>query len=275
MFTRLRSVLLALVFVLLVLLTVALLRAGVTQLVLYDNFASKNINPSKWVGTFGDQDQREVVRTLVGEKENRHLHLSQTAYSSTTDNVGSNGNIFGLQFSVPSAITEALFTVVVNKAEAVGCASNSQPTLTGPEFRGRFFNTESSPTSSLGDVEVGIGPGRTSTDAGSAMEVDFHYEQCTDNFCGTRTTLGFGVLGSVQPGSTNTYHIKWDQPNHQFVFQLNDGPLVPSPYTVSDSSAAFFSYRAIDIARVVPHCTTTPRPLASVDAFVSNVYVNP
>jgi hypothetical protein len=272
MFTKLKSVLLA---SMLVLAAMTLSKAGTAQFVLYDNFASRNIDPSKWVGTFADQDQREVVRTLVGEEGARHLRLSQTAYSATTDDVGSSGNIFGLQFSVPSAITEALFTVVVNRAEAVGCASNSQSTLTGPEFRGRFFNTESSPTSSLGDVEVGVGPLRTSTDAGSAMEVDFHYERCTDDFCGTRTTLGFGVLGHVQPGLANTYHIKWDQPNHQFVFQLNNGPLVPSPYTVSDNSAAFFSYRAIDIARVVPHCTTTPRPLASVDASVSNVYVNP
>jgi len=267
-----KSVLLASMFVLL---TVALSKAGVAQLVLYDNFASRNIDPSKWFGTFGDQDQREVVRRLVGEEEDRRLHLSQTAYSATTDDVGSSGNIFGLQFSVPSAITEASFTVAVNQAVAVGCTSNSQPTLTGPEFRGRFFNTENSPTSSLGDVEVGIGPGRTSTDTGSAMQVVFHYERCTDAFCGTRTPVGVGVLGNVQPDSTNTYHIKWDQPNHRFAFQLNNGPLVFSPYTVSDSSAPFDSFKAIDIARVVPHCTTTPRPFASVDAFFSNIYVNP
>jgi len=272
MSTRFKSVLLTAVVVLL---TAGLSKAVVGQLVLYDNFRSARIDPSKWVGTFGDQDQLEVVRTLVGEEGDRHLRLSQTAYSATTDDFGSSGNIFGLQFSAPGAIKEAFFTVIVNRADAVGCTSNSQPTLTGPEFRGRFFNTESSPTSSLGDVEVGIGPSRTSTDAGSAMQVVFHYERCTDDFCGTRTPLGVGVLGYVQPGTANAYHIKWDQPNHRFVFQLNNDPLVLSPYTVSDSSVAFFSYRAIDIARVVPHCTTTPRPFASVDAFVSNVYVNP
>ncbi len=271
MFTRFKSVLLASVFALL---TVALSKAGVAQLVLYDDFESRNIDPSKWVGTFGDQDQREVVRTLVGE-EDRRLRLSQIAYSATTDNFGSSGNIFGLLFPVPSVITETLFTVIVNRAEAVGCTSNSQPTLTGPEFRGRFFNTESSPTSSLGDVEVGIGPIRSSTDTGSPLQVDFHYERCSDNFCGTRTTLGFGVLGSVQPGTANSFHIKWEQPNHRFVFQLNDGPQVASPYAVSDSSAPFFPFKAIDIARVVPHCTTTPRPFASADAFVTNIYVNP
>jgi len=272
MFARLKWVILA---PMLVLSTVALSKAEVTQLVLYDNFASRNIDPSKWTGSFGDPDQREVVRTLVGEEENRRLRLSQTAYSASTDDVGISANIFGLFFPVPSAITEALFTAVVKRAEAVGCTSNSQLTLTGPEFRGRFFNTESSPTSSLGDVEVEIDSLRSSADTGSAMEAAFSYERCSDASCSTRTLLGGGLLGSVQPNTPNTFHIKWDQPNHRFVFQLNDGPLVASPYTVSDSSAPFFAFKAIDIVRVVPHCTTTPRPVASVDAFFSNVYVNP
>jgi hypothetical protein len=259
----------------LVFLTLALAKAGSAQLVPYDNFKSNRIDPSKWIGTFGDPDQREVVRQLVGEEEDRRLHLSQTAYSATTDDVGSSGNIFGLEFPVPDAITDASFTLVVKNAVAVGCTGNPQPTLTGPEFRGRFFNTESSPTSQLGDVEVGVGPGRASTDVGSAMLAVFHYERCADDFCGSRTTLGFGVLGSVQPGTTNTFHIKWDQPNHRFIFQLNNQPPVFSPYTVSDSAPANGAFKALDLARVVPHCTTTPRPFASSDAFFSKVYVNP
>jgi hypothetical protein len=272
MFTGVRSVFVRWA---LVLLTLTLSKAGSAQLVLYDDFHSKHIDPSKWIGTFDNSNQRESVRALVGEEEDRRLLLSQTAYSETTDDVGSSGAIFGLQFLVPSAITEASLTVVVKNAEAGGCISNSQPTLTGPEFRGRFFNTESSPRSQLGEVEVGIGPLRTSIDAGSAMEVDFHYERCSDDFCSTRTTLGFGVLGFVQPGTTNTFHIKWDQPNHRFVFQLNNGPLVASPYTVSDSSAPFSPFKAIDLARVVPDCTTAPRPFAFVDALFSDVRVNP
>ena len=178
-------------------LTLSLSKAGTAQLVLYYDFHSQRIDPSKWIRTFDNSNQRESVRTLVGEEEDRHLQLSQTAYSATTDDVGGSGAIFGLQFLVPSAITEASFTVVVKNAEAGGCFSNSQPTLTGLEFRGRFFNTVSSPTSQVGEVEVGIGPLRTSIDAGSAMEVDSHYERCSDDFCSTRTTLGFGVLDDV------------------------------------------------------------------------------
>ena len=81
----------------LVLLTFALSKAGVAQLVLYDNFNSKQIDPSKWNGwQFFDPDVREATRQLVGEEENRRLRLSQTAYSATTDDSGGSGGGFGL-----------------------------------------------------------------------------------------------------------------------------------------------------------------------------------
>jgi hypothetical protein len=273
MFTRLKRVILVLV---LVLLASALAKAGVSQLVLYDDFQSGRIDPSKWTGwQFFDPDVREAVRQLVGEEENRRLRLSYTTYSATTDDSGGSGGGFGLAFPVPSAITETSFTAVVHRAEAVGCTSNPSLTVTDVELRGNFFNMESSPTSQVGDVVAVIGISRTPTDVGGALTVAGFYSRCDDQFCGSQTPLDYRVLGSVQPGAASTLRIKWDQPNHQFIFQLNGGAEVVSRYTVSDTTPAVFPYKAIELARVVPHCTTTPRPFTSIDAFVSNVYVNP
>ncbi len=181
------------------------------------------------------------------------------------------------KWAVPGAVTEVFFDMVIKSAVAVGCNSNPNGQIvTGAELRGRYFNTESSPTSQLGDVEAVIGANRNATDTGSAMEVLGFYQRCDDANCSARTTLGFNRLGFIQPGAVAALHIKWDQPNHQFVFQLNNGPLVFSPYSVSDTAQPFFGpFRSIDLARVVPHCTTTPRPFASIDAFFSNVRVNP
>ncbi|HMJ22851.1 MAG TPA: hypothetical protein VK513_13120 [Terriglobales bacterium] len=87
MFTRPRLALRNLTFVLL---AIAVSKPASAQLVLYDNFNSKHIDPSKWIGLqFYDPDVREVVRDLAGEDRNRRLHLSQVAYSATTDNNGS------------------------------------------------------------------------------------------------------------------------------------------------------------------------------------------
>jgi len=108
-----------------------------------------------------------------------------------------------------------------------------------------------------------------------APSVKGRIDYCDDQFCGTQTPLDYRVLGSVLPGAISTLRIKWPKANHRFIFQLNGGAEVISPYTVSDTTPAFFPYKAIEVARVVPHCTTTPRPFMSIDAVVSNVYVNP
>jgi hypothetical protein len=257
-------------------LTFVLSKSVAAQMVLYDNFNSPQIDPAKWIGVGSDPDIRDEVRALSGEERNRHLRLSQTAYSATTDDNGTSGNVFGLGFPDPNAVNEVSFDLVVNKAEAVGCTSNpSGQIVTAAELRGRFFNTEAVPASQLGDVETAIGAARNASDSTPALEVDGFYQRCDDDFCGARTTLAFERLGFIQPGSTNRLHIRWDQPNHRFIFQLNNEPLVLSPYTVSDTSAPFFGrFENIDLARVVPHCTTTPRPFASIDASFDNVRVS-
>ena len=102
-------------------------KAAVSQLVLYDNFSSRAINPAKWTGwQFFDPDIGEAGWQLVGEDgNNRGLHLFLTAYSATSDDFGASGGAFGLTFPTPSAINEVAFTVVVDRATAVACASNS------------------------------------------------------------------------------------------------------------------------------------------------------
>jgi hypothetical protein len=61
---------------------------GQTQLVLYDDFRSASINPSKWLGSDFDSISlrdaiREVVRNPLDE-EDRALHLFNNAYALQT-----------------------------------------------------------------------------------------------------------------------------------------------------------------------------------------------
>lgn len=267
----------------LVLLALALPQAGVAQLVLYDNFNSKHIDPAKWSGfQFYNPDQREAVRELVspngmGQHSNggRRLHISERDYATTTDDYGSNGDTFGLEFADPAAVTEVSFTVAVNDAEAVACTSNPSQTVTDAEFRGTFFNTDPSPTSQIGDVVAVVSVTRSPNDAGSALNVVGFYTRCEDQYCGSQTTLAVRSLGHVEPGVAATLRIKWDQRNHQFIFQLNHQPPVALPYTVSDTTPPVFLDKFIGLARVVAHCTTTPRAYTAIDAYFDNVYVNP
>lgn len=147
--------------------------------------------------------------------------------------------------------------------------------MTDAEFRASFFNTENSPTTQAGNVIAVIDVERNPSSACSSLTVAGFYARCDDQFCASQTLLDYRVLGSVRFGDDSRLRLMWDQPGRRFIFQLNNDPEVVSVYTVSDSSPAVAPYKAIELARVVPHCSTAPRPFASIDALFRAVYANP
>jgi hypothetical protein len=255
--------------------------AGSTaQLVLYDDFDGPWIDPVKWAGTWNDTtDLREAVRELAPRisylmSGGRSLHLAMRSYANTWDDYGGFGGGFGLQFAEPAAITEVAFSVLIRKAEAVGCPTNPGMSVAVAELRGGFFNVGMSTAGSEGDVQAAITVNRSATDATGVMEVHGFYSRCDDPYCATSTNLGWGLLGRVFPGQIARLRLKWDQPNHQFVFQLNGRPPFVSPYAVSDVTPAAFPAKYIGFTRVLPNCTTPPRPMAAMDAYFDDVFVN-
>ena len=136
-----------------VLLTFALSKAGNAQLVLYDNFNSKQIDPAKWVGAptslASDANRREVAVQLVGE-ENRRLRISETIHSTNTDNTRSGGDGFGVSVASPEKVTAVSFTLAVNKDAASSCTGYLSYGWAGAGFFGRYFNPTDAHHGALG-----------------------------------------------------------------------------------------------------------------------------
>jgi hypothetical protein len=255
-------------------------KTGLAQNTLYDNFDSPLINPSNWQGMqYYDPDMREALREIVptpGVSGDRRLRLSQTGYSSTTDNNGGTGSALGLFFTNPNNVTAVSFTIVVRKEQAVGCAGNpSVPAGVSAGFEGSFFNTSNAQNGAQGDVKANIYIDRSSSSTGTSLDVGGGYYLCNDATCSSKTGLFGRSFGSVKPGSTNILTLQWNQTSHQFTFQLNKNAPVVSTYSVVDSFPPGFAAKYISTERIVPHCTTTPRPTTYVDSYFDNVYVNP
>ena len=246
-------------------------QSAIQGLVLYDDFDRNVIDPNKWVASQNyDPDLRESVRRIesASEEGSRALHLLHRAYSATTDDTGNSGGGFGLSFSNPTAITAVSFELTVHHIASTGCPTNpSSLDVTDAEFRGDFFNINPSPTDASGDVQANISIARSP--GGPLVVAGF----IQIGYGGS--VLGYQVLGTVTEGSKNRLSVKWDQPHHQFVFQLNDGSPVSESYSVTDTTPPFFPFKDLQLARVVPHCTSKPRPYAYVDATFHKVYVNP
>lgn len=195
----------------------------------------------------------------------KQLHIMQRAYSAITDNTGSSGGLFGLSFANPGAVTAVSFTLVGNSIGQVVCKNNPGIGVTDIGFTGSFFSTDATPTSSNDDVIATIDIDQNIC-CGGPRVVGF-VEQ-------NGTVLSWQVLGTVALKSINTLFLQWDQPHHQFIFQLNNDGQVFETYTVSDTSAPFYPYESLFIGRVVADCTSTPRPYSAVDADFRDVYVN-
>jgi len=190
----------------LVLLTLVLSRASNAQLVLYDNFNSKQIDPAKWIGERSspdgsDANRREVTVQLVGE-ENRRLHIAETVYSANTDNSGSGGDGFG--FASPDKVTAVSFTLAVTKDSPQSCTGNPGFFWAGAGFLGDFFNPAIAQDGAIGDIAASVSVGRLSVDPPGSLGVTGSIVRCNDRKCDNQATLSIQTLGYVQLGSTNT-----------------------------------------------------------------------
>jgi hypothetical protein len=153
----------------LMLVTVVLTGAtAAAQLVLYDDFSAKRLDPGKWIGVpssvsgDGDVDRREVSVGLAGLGASRGLHISQTMYSTTAINTGSGGSGFGLGFANASKLTAVSFSMTINDGQSLGCGANAAFVVAG--FSADFFNPNPSPDGATGDITVSIAASRASTD---------------------------------------------------------------------------------------------------------------
>src|SRR5262249_51816291 len=142
------------------------------------------------------------------------------------------GNGFGLGFAQPSRVKAVSFNVAVDEGELVGCAGNPSFAIVG--FFGDYFNPTGANNGQTGDIVASIAVTRVSTDTGT-LDVGASVSQCQDPKCNGQTTLSFQDLGTVRAGSSNRLSAIWDQPNHQFIFRMNNDTPVALAYTVPDS----------------------------------------
>jgi hypothetical protein len=244
----------------------------VKPLVLYDDFNGRWIDPAKWRDWSDLQGVRHAVIDLSpsyqGAGNNRRLRMFQRANSLTIGNQDVRWGWLGLQVPDPASITEISFVVLVNSAAISGCQSNPNTGGAWSGFVGRFFNYQGQEYGDAGDVEVGLSVVRDGTDARVPLRVDAHYGS-EDGSANEYQTLGFVPLGQ-----TAKLRVKWDQPNHQFIFQLNQDPEVFMGYTIPEMSPPNIPIKALWVGRGTPDCTTTPLASTMMDAYFDNVYVN-
>lgn len=166
----------------------------------------------------------------------------------------------------------------IHAAEVSACPLN--PSLPLPIVRarlwGNFFKD-----STLGlDVGTFLFVERSNAmdnnnEAFNILNVGATIAKCNDTSCGNYTPISPPItIGTVHLWENFDLSLQWDQPNHQFVYRLNNNPPISIQYAESlDAGPPNYAYRkAIGTIDFFAPCGAEGQE-AFIDAYFDNVYV--
>jgi hypothetical protein len=248
------------------LLIFAALPCAAQDLILYDKFDHKFINPSRWAYAFcfsGSGIELECVREIRDER----LHLGHRSFGLTNSDSGQQNGGAGVGFANSQTIRTIKTDLVVRSVLEVPCAAN--PSFgTSAGIWGTFFNAGSGNPND--DVGAQFGVTRFSSSPTGQLTVrgqTFHGDVYSDFF----------ILGNVPIGTPITITLNWDQPHHQFVISFtNKATKVTTtgimPYAFSDITQVAGPAKTLGANGWASNCTANPTS-NYVDALFGNVYV--
>ena len=242
----------------------------------YDQFKGPFLDSSKWLTTptcsatqFVDTTASINLLDCAREIQSNKLRLMVRAYGNGLSDAGRQFGPSELFFVNPNAINSISATLRVKGAEAVACPSNSTPfsSMGQAIFGGNYFNP---------------GTGDPRDDVAAVLIVE--HDPPTPPGVLLLSALvfspnafyGFSSLGTIRFEQALTGTVLWDQPNHQFVFNVigpNLNSTVAIGYAVSDTMPAAAPIKLLGARAFAPNCTSQ-QGSADMEVLFDNVRVN-
>jgi hypothetical protein len=249
------------------------------QLLLYDDFEQRRIDPEKWHGgeisVGASAPNAESSRRIAGGQ----LRLRLTSYGEITSDVGSPADfgVLRLRINNPGPVTAIQADVTVTRAVAEGCPANPLDSRVRAQLSGVFFNDGSSsgPGDQTGDIRVSIEKRRDSFGADTIRAL---VTRCIDPECDNTENLRARTFDTVWSlGVPDTLGLEWDPNNDRFIFSANPG--TPNEetevlaYNVSDDNPPINDFKQLRLVNSIANCTAT-RTRGSMTALFDNVMLN-
>ena len=257
------------------------------QLIVYDDFQEKVLDPNKWFG-------RGVSDTGVATLEHgrlikndplfglRWLEIFNRSYASDASDTGRSTAFNRLLFTDGTNITTIQASVLVRKVQATGCSTNALATQPQARFGGMYFNTgTATPGDATNDVRAFIVITRPSdsTNASNVLDILGVVALCTDAACDTSTQIGTTVdVGKAIVNLPVKVRITWDPGNNRFAFQKGKATEVYVNNSVSVGGApgtALGGNKRVEVYHQIPNCTDPVRPMSFMDVYFDNININP
>ena len=253
---------------------------GDAQLVLYDDFSSGLIDPTKWLGTAADGGAANPTTEAARLIKSGRLELRLNQYGLSTSDSGTSGGQYRLAVSNPAAITTLQTAVTVASAETQACATNAGATVRSrAQVVGGFFNDGSSTGAGdrTGDILAGV---QKVADATLGNIIQAFISRCANAACSSTPNLSVQTFVTTwTPNKGHTLAVAWDAPNHQFNLSVKPvfggkTELITLPYTQSDSKPPVVNFKQLAVNNSAANCNGSQLH-AFMDVLFDNVMVNP
>jgi hypothetical protein len=248
------------------------------ELILYDNFKGKFIDPNKWEPDGSTNTPRESF-DLVREVRRYSLRMLNRIYATIYEDRSTSVRV---RFPVPHAVTAIKIKGKVKDLELIECAGNDR--IRALRASGFFFNTGTitDPVEAEGDVLASIHAERRgdSLDPPGVLRVVATVFKCLDRYCDAVEDLAGPPmdLGEYLVGEKITLLMQWDEANNQFIFQRDNEPEFIYTYPADlNAGPANLPRKRLGISPRVAHCTVgpeDPQPVAFVETRIYKVFVN-
>lgn len=250
---------------------------AVATFAVYEDWHEGVIRSDRWLGgedSGGQEIEREVTPANV-------LRLRYRHEGSTIADTGSAASGQFLNTAEPTQINEIEAAFTVSSLGMTTCAANNSGAATRARparlLMGKFNDgTQSTPGNRLGDHIAGVHAFRdgSSSNPDGVLNVQGFIVRCTNASCSTNTPVITNTLATtVAVGQTFALRLKWDQPNHQFLFGLDDSSDIALPYAASDTAPANTTFVNIGLSHTTANC---PAGAVVIDSttLVGTVHVN-
>ena len=248
------------------------------QLVLYDDFSSRIIDPAKWLGTDASGGLANPTTEITRRIELGKLRLRLNQYGLTNSNSGTSGGQVRLAFANPVPITTIQASLIVLSGEALFCPTNAGVSVRSrAQIVGSFFNDGSSTVAGdrTGDV---LGTIQLVADPTLGDIIQAVISRCPDASCSSATTLSAQtfIMGWV-PYLPLTLTLTWDAAHDQFVYTLKPvlgrAETITLPYTQADALPPVVNFKQLQVNNSATNCNGS-RKHAFMDVLFDKVMVN-
>jgi hypothetical protein len=232
--------------------------AALEPLAVYEDWSVSLMRPDRWDGAQGFGGGEIKRQITAGQR----LLMRYRREGSAASNSGTTNSFHFIRPANHAQVNEIEATFTVTNLSMTACAANNAGGLTRARparLHMEKFNdgTSSGPGDRTGDHEgiVQVFRDGNSASPPGVMSVHGVIIRCSNPTCTTTTTVVSNTLATtVTVGQTFTLALKWDQPNHQFLFSLDSSGDIALPYAASDTAAPGLSLVEIMVLHNTASC---------------------